>query len=104
MKKLFVLLLALCTLFCVPCTACAESTAAPAVILPEETEQKTDLEERPPIALQKTENNYNHRVLLDDENCLVAISDADLDPEEGWTITVKCENRREPACSVLDTP
>ena len=95
MKKLFILLLALCMLLSVPCAACAERTAAPAVILPEETEQKTDLEERPPIGLQKTENNYNHRVLLDDENCLVAISDADLDPEEGWTITVKCENRRD---------
>ena len=95
MKKLFILLLALCMLLSVPCAACAESTAAPAVILPEETKQKTDMEERPLIALQKTENNYNHRVLLDDENCLVAISDADLDPEEGWTITVKCENRRD---------
>ena len=37
MKKLFILLLALCMLLSVPCAACAESTVAPAVILPEET-------------------------------------------------------------------
>lgn len=99
MKKACTLLIAFLLLAGMPFSAMAENIGEPAVILPETHEEAAEEENSTESATSpaiKTENNYNRKVLLDDENCQVSVADASLS-EEGWILTVQCENRREEA-------
>ena len=101
MKRFCALLIAVLLLAGIPLAACAETVEEPAVILldePQETEDEAEKvagEDTAPA--RKTDNNYNHKVLLSDDFCTVSVADASFVPDEGWTVTVKCENRAEEA-------
>ena len=101
MKRFCALLIVVLLLAGIPLAACAETVEEPAVILldePQETEdgaEETAGEDTAPA--RKTDNNYNHKVLLSDDFCTVSVADASFVPDEGWTVTVKCENQAEEA-------
>ena len=101
MKRFCALLIAVLLLAGIPLVACAETVEEPAVILldePQETEDEAEKvagEDTAPA--RKTDNNYNHKVLLSDEFCTVSVADASFVPDEGWTVTVKCENQAKEA-------
>ena len=97
MKKVIILLLAVLLLAGAAVSAWAEAVEEPAVILPNETLEAESQAEESSTTNQtgKTENNYNHKVLLEDENCKITLADAILSSEEGWSLTVSCENKGE---------
>ncbi|MBP5169223.1 MAG: class B sortase [Oscillospiraceae bacterium] len=99
MKNLCALLIAILLLAGIPLAAWAETVEEPAVILldeAEETENETEgLSGERAALTEKTQNNYNHKVLLEDDNCTISVADASFVPDEGWTVTVKCENKAE---------
>ena len=99
MKKLCALMIAVLLLAGIPLAAWAEKSEEPAVILLDETEEaengtEENAEEEAKLP-GKTVNNYNHKVLLDDDKCTISVADASFSPEQGWAVTVKCENKSE---------
>ena len=80
MKRFCALLIAVLLLAGIPLVACAETVEEPAVILldePQETEDEAEIvagEDTAPA--RKTDNNYNHKVLLSDDFCTVSVADA----------------------------
>ena len=99
MKRICALMIAVLLLAGIPLAACAEKSEEPAVILLDETEEAEngaeETTEEETTLTGKTENNYNHKVLLEDDSCSISIADASFIPEQGWTVTVKCENKTE---------
>ena len=99
MKKLCALMIAVLLLAGIPLAACAEKSEEPAVILLDETEDaENGTEENGEEEAKlpgKTVNNYNHKVLLEDDKCTISVADVSFNPEQGWAVTVKCENKSE---------
>ena len=96
MKRYCALLIAVLLLAGIPLAACAEKVEEPAVILLDDPQETKDGAEEiageDTAPARKTDNNYNHKVLLSDDFCTVSVADASFVPDEGWTVTVKCEN------------
>lgn len=99
MRKVAIVLIAVLLMAGVPLSPGAETIEEPAVIMPDAAQPKENESEEKNTEItnniRKTENNYNHTVLLEDDNCKVTLSDADLSSEDGWSLTVSCENKEE---------
>ncbi len=69
-----------------------EEQGEPVMIDPRETAEAAEQKEEEQPAKR---NSYDSRTVLDDDFCRVEVLDADLDEQNGWSVTVRCTNKTE---------